>query len=90
MMTDVSELRTSQQVADVTGRKRVTILALRQRYDLGQRVGRDWLFTPEDVTFIASINPLGGRPAKAGKNAYTKDPAQVKKGRPPAASKSPA
>ena len=82
MMTDVSELRTSQQVADVTGRRRVTILSLRQRYDLGQRVGRDWLFTPEDVAFIASINPLGGRPAKAGHNTYTKDPDQVKKGRP--------
>lgn len=90
MMTDVSELRTSQQVADLTGRARVTILSLRQRYDLGVKMGRDWLFTPEDVAFIASINPLGGRPAKAGHNTYLADPAKVKKGRPPAASKSPA
>lgn len=57
-------LYTSAEVARLTGRKRTTILALAQRYPLGTKVGRDWVFTEEDLEKIRAINPRGGRPSK--------------------------
>ena len=80
MMTDTAELLTSQQVAELTGRSRITVLVLRERYDLGRKMGRDYFFTQADVDFIRSINPLGGRPPKSGIVQYTKTPAEVHKG----------
>lgn len=67
------DLYTSQQVAEMTGRKRITILGLRKRHNLGRRYGRQWLFTPADVAHILAVNPTGGRPRK-GESAQSKTP----------------
>ena len=78
-MTMDVDLYTSRQVAEMTGRKRVTILSLRKRYSLGRKYGRQWLFTLEDVARIQAINPLGGRPRKSGAIQYTKDPSAMRR-----------
>lgn len=53
-------LLTSAEVAQVTGRARVTIQSLARRRKLGRKVGRDWLFTWDDVHKIQGIDKKGG------------------------------
>jgi len=71
---DMEELFTSQQVAERTGRKRVTVLSLTRRYNLGRKVGRDNLYTQADIDLILSIDKRGGHPPKSGAITYKAGP----------------
>lgn len=69
-------LFTSSETARMTNRARVTIQALARRTPgLGRKVGRDWVFTMDDVHRIQQIGKEGGRPAQrrmaAARNAHT-------------------
>lgn len=77
----MDELFTSQQVAERTGRKRVTVLSLTRRYSLGRKVGRDNLYTQTDIDFILSIDKRGGHPSKSGAIAYKAGPDPTGRGR---------
>lgn len=60
---------TSAEVAKITRKKPTTIVALAKRYKgkpdpIGRKVGRDWVFTSDDVTRIAMLPRYPGRPRK--------------------------
>ncbi len=60
----IRELRTTDDAVAELGRSRATITALARRHNIGWRIGRDWLFRPEDIerlrAIIAGLRP--GRP----------------------------
>lgn len=78
----MDDLLTSQQVAERTGRKRVTVLSLTRRYGLGRKVGRDNVYTQADIDFILGIDKRGGHPPKSGAIDYKADPEPIGRGRP--------
>ena len=69
------ELYSAEGAARLTGRKPVTIRSLAHRHDLGQRLGRQLVFTQEDIDAIRRIHPLGGRPRNDGTPTHHQQPA---------------
>lgn len=53
-----------------------------RRYKLGAKQGRDWLFNLEEIEFLDSIDPRGGKPRENGQPCeYSADLAnQARKG----------
>src|SRR5690606_2813538 len=60
------QLRTSDEAADELGVRPVTIRKHARTYGIGWRIGRDWLFRPEDMARLQGIvgRPPGPRPAR--------------------------
>lgn len=61
----------SQEVADRTGRVRVTVIKLAERYKkrkqpIGEQKSGVWLFTDKDIDRINAIPKRGGRPVSTG------------------------
>lgn len=54
-------LYNSEQAGEMTGRKAVTVRQLAQAHQIGKRIGRDWVFTDDDIMRLRSI-PKPGRP----------------------------
>lgn len=71
-------LYTTSQVAEMTGRSRISVQKLAERHaGLGQKIGRDRLFTLADVE---RIKALPSRPGPKPKPKPPKPPARM--GRP--------
>ena len=71
-------LYTTSQVAEMTGRSRISVQKLAERHaGLGQKIGRDRLFTLADVE---RIKALPSRPGPTPKPKPPKPPARM--GRP--------
>jgi hypothetical protein len=61
------KLYTSKEVAAMLGKSRVSILKLSERYGIGAKIGRDWVYTDEEVRQLKHWRkpgrPAGKRPA---------------------------
>lgn len=60
----VSELRTTQQVADDLGIDSSLVRRYASQRGIGWNIGRDWLFRPEDVEAVRSRNTIRGRASR--------------------------
>lgn len=60
----MTKLYNSAQVAELTGRVQDAVNLIARRHGIGVKVGRDWVFTAEDVEAIRQIPRKGGRPPK--------------------------
>ncbi len=58
-------LYTGKEVAEMTGRKPVTVRRLAIVHEIGFKMGRDWVFTPDDIEKIKAIPKPGRPPSKA-------------------------
>lgn len=56
-----NKLYNSDEAGHLTGRKGVTVRQLAKVHGIGQRVGRNWVFTDEDIERLKAI-PKPGRP----------------------------
>jgi hypothetical protein len=56
-----NKLYNSEEAGQLTGRKAVTVRQLAKDHGIGQHVGRDWVFTQEDIERLKAI-PKPGRP----------------------------
>ena len=63
----MEKMYNSAELAELTGRKPVTIRKLAAEYGLGQKVGRDWVFTDQDIEKIKQV-PRVVRPSKKNAN----------------------
>ena len=64
------ELWSTQQAADYLGVTRQAVHALATRGEIGQRVGRAWVFKRIELdAWLSKPRPLGGRPPKSGARA---------------------
>lgn len=62
-------LFTTEEVAALTGRQPVTVKlrslrAQREGWEFGQKIGRQWLYTEQEIRDLAAIPPQRGRPDK--------------------------
>jgi hypothetical protein len=77
-------LYNSSQVAERTNRTTRTIQALAKNRGIGQKIGRDWLFTEEDVAQIEGIDYRGGKLPRNGQTREYRVPLEkAKKKGPP-------
>jgi hypothetical protein len=62
----IMELRTSDQAADAVGRSGPWVRAAATRHGVGWRVGRDWVFRPDDIERLRAIAAAAkpGRPPR--------------------------
>lgn len=59
------DLWSTQQAADYLGVTRQAVHALASRGEIGQQVGRAWVFTRAELdAWLAKPRPQGGRPPK--------------------------
>jgi transposase len=65
------KLFTTTQVAEMTGIKRRSVTLAANRYGVGTKMGRDWLFTAEDIV------KLKGRPGRGRPPKVKEEPAEV-------------
>lgn len=78
------DLFTTAHVAELTGRLKKTVSQIAKERGIGRKLGRDWLFTPEEVAEIQKIDRRGGRPRRDGSPiVYRKPTEAVTKGRRP-------
>lgn len=71
---------TSNQVAELTGRTRRTVLqAAKNHKEIGHKHGRDWVFTDADIALIKAMKP--GRPP-AAPTASTPKPGRKRRAKP--------
>jgi len=68
---------TTDQVAEMTGRKKWNIIKIAQRHNLGTRLSWQRLFTQADVDFIKSLDPRGARKRKDGQPTHWKTPLEA-------------
>lgn len=62
------KLYTAVEIAEKTGRSKITVQKLAQRYsNIGFKVGKTWIFTEKDIELINQINRTGGRPRRKSK-----------------------
>ena len=65
MMRDDQELWSTNQAAEYLGVKRQSVHELAKRGEVGQQVGRAWVFTKAELdAWLAKPRPKGGRPPK--------------------------
>ena len=65
----IAELLTVQQAAAVLGINERNVRRLAQRYGLGWRIGREWLFTSDDLAGLRERST--GRPGRPPKRELT-------------------
>lgn len=71
---------TSAEVAEIIGKAAVTVRVAAARHGIGQKIGRDWVFTDEDVAKLDALHlgkPRGrNAPRKPRKRRAKPAPAQ--------------
>lgn len=58
------QLVTTDEATDLLGITRRSVQALARRHDIGWRIGRDWLFRPEDIAALRERVGRVGRPPR--------------------------
>ena len=54
-----NKLYNSTQAGELTGRAAVTVRQLAKTHGIGTRIGRDWIFTEDDIKLLRSIPKPG-------------------------------
>jgi len=60
---------TTKTAADALGLSAASLRQYATRYGIGERVGRDWIFTPADLDVVRSRKGKRGRPKKPAADA---------------------
>ena len=62
------KLFTTNEAAEILGRKRISVQLLAKRHGIGQKIGRDYLLTKEDIDRLRGLQGAG-RPT-GSKDSY--------------------
>lgn len=55
---------TTTKAAAILGLSPVTVRALANKHNIGEKLGRDWVFRPADLAKLTARNTKQGRPRK--------------------------